>query len=125
MFNYKKLKEIREAHDMSQKEVAKLLNIAATTLSNYERGTRRPGYEFLKSYSVVFNIPMDTLLSDLNNDSINDGLDDYTAVKTLKQNFVILESEKIMALDYSELLKIKEYAELIYSKYRKPKGKHC
>ncbi len=123
MLNYNKLKEIREAHDMTQKEAAKLFNIAPSTLSNYERGTRRPSYEFLMSYSDVFNIPKEVLISDLNDDRVNDKIDDYTAINTAKQNFVILEPEKLMELNYSELLKIKEYAELIYGKYRKTKMK--
>lgn len=120
MFNHKKLKEIREAHDMSQKEVAKLFNIAASTLSNYERGTRRPSHEFLISYSEVFNIPKDELLAALYDESVNDGLDDYNATKV---DFVFLDPERMLELSLSELVAIKDYAEYIYSKRRKGKGK--
>ncbi len=121
MYNYKKLKETREAHDMTQIEVANLLNIAPSTLSNFERGTRTPGYEFVGAFCNLFKIPKDAFLSEFYNEAINDGINDYTAMKLAKQNFVILDPEKIMELEYSELLKIKEYAELIYSKYKKTK----
>jgi len=118
MLNYIKLKEIREAHDMTQKEAARLLNVGPTTLSNYERGTRKPTHEFLMSYSDIFNIPKDELNAIFYDEKVNDGFDTYAASK---ENFVILEPEKLMELTYNERLMIKEYAEYVYIKHKKNK----
>ena len=121
MLNYIKLKEIREAHDMTQKEAARLLNVGPTTLSNYERGTRKPTHEFLMSYSDIFNIPKDELNAIFYEEKVNDGLDAYASTKDVSQSFIIIEPEKLMELSYQERLLIKEYAEYVYSKHKKNK----
>jgi len=119
MFNYKKLKELREAHDMTQKEAARRLNIEASTLSNYERGTRKPTHEFLMAYCEIFNVPKEALNTLFYDAHISDGLDAYEATKTDTQPFVILDPDKLKTLNYTERLMIKEYAEYIYSKHMK------
>jgi transcriptional regulator with XRE-family HTH domain len=119
MFYNNRLKEIRETHNKSQKEIASLLNIAATTLSNYERGTRRPSHEFLMSYLQVFNIPTEQLHNIFYSEHVNDSIDAYGSTKTFMQNYDILEPEKLNELSYSEFLMIKNYAEYIYSNHKK------
>ena len=121
MLNYNKLKEIREAHDMTQKEAAKLLNVEPTTLSNYERNTRKPTHEFLMSYSDIFNISKDELNIIFYDEKVNDGLDAYASTKDVSQSFIILEPKKLMELGYTERLMIKEYAEYVYNKHKKSK----
>lgn len=123
MLNYYKLKEIREAHDMIQKDAAKLLNVEATTLSNYERGTRKPPHEFLLSFCEIFNIPKEELNAIFYEEKVHDTLDPYASIKETNQAFIILEPEKLMELSYTERLMIKKYAEYIYNTHKKSKNK--
>ena len=119
MFNGTKLKEIRNAHNMTQKETAKLFNISAQALSHYERGIRTPNYEFLKLFSKVFNLSYDELTKILFEDALNDSFDPYehTATKAVA-SFTILTPEQIRELPLNELIKIKDFAEYIYKKHK-------
>lgn len=123
MLNYNKLKEIREAHDMTQKEAARLLNVGPTTLSNYERGTRKPTHEFLMSFSDIFNIPKEELNAIFYEGKIHEPMDPYATAKDANLSFIILEPEKLMELSYTERLMIKNYAEYIYSTHKNSKNK--
>ena len=118
MFNGIKLKEIREAHNMTQKEAAKLFNISYQALSNYERGIRIPNNEFLMAFAKQFKLKKEELLELLFDTSIGDGIEPYKAANKSGESFVILTASQMNELPYSELLKIKEYAEMIYEKHR-------
>lgn len=116
MLNGNKLKEIRESCNKSQKETAEKLNISASTLSHYERGTRVPSYDFLFAFSKLFNISIEELVSFVYTPTVNDDIDEYFKPVTSHTDFVILEAEKLRNLPLSELLKIREYAEMLYEK---------
>ena len=120
MYNSRKLKEIRQSHNMTQKDAASLFNITPATLSHYERGQRTPSNEFLNLFAKTFNISAEELMSILFDELINDSIDVYPSKNKLEK-FVFLDSEKMKELPLTELLKIQEYAELIYEKYRKKK----
>ena len=62
-----KLKRLRESKNMLQKELAKDLNIAPTTISGYELETREPDNETLKKIANYFNVSIDYLLDNENN----------------------------------------------------------
>lgn len=119
MFNGMKLKEIREAHNMTQKEAAKLFNISYQALSNYERGTRIPNNEFLMQFAKHFNLMKEELLDLVFDTSVGDGLTPYKTPTKTSETFTILTPSQISELSYSELMKIKEYAEMIYAKHRR------
>ncbi|MBO5757480.1 MAG: helix-turn-helix transcriptional regulator [Clostridia bacterium] len=40
MFVYRRVKDLREDHDLTQKQVAKLLNMQLTVYRRYEKGER-------------------------------------------------------------------------------------
>ncbi len=40
MFVYKRVRDLREDHDKTQKEIAELLNMQVTVYQRYERGER-------------------------------------------------------------------------------------
>ena len=56
------LRELLEDNDITQKQLATDLNIAATTIGNYIRGMREPDFEILKLFAAYFNVTTDYLL---------------------------------------------------------------
>ena len=59
---FMKLKELRIKAHLGQAELAKLLGIAQTTYSGYERGYRKPTPEMLKKLADFFGVTVDELL---------------------------------------------------------------
>ncbi|MCM1055757.1 MAG: helix-turn-helix domain-containing protein [Bacteroides sp.] len=57
-----KLYELLEDRDISQKEFAKTLNIAPTTLNGYIKNKRQPDFELVKRISAALNVSADFLL---------------------------------------------------------------
>lgn len=57
-----KLKYLRERDNLSREVVAKALNIAYPTLSNYENGDRQPDFTTLKNIATYYNVSVDYLL---------------------------------------------------------------
>lgn len=57
------LRELLEEYEISQKEAARELNLAASTLGNYVRNVREPDYETLKNIADYFNVSTDYLLN--------------------------------------------------------------
>jgi transcriptional regulator with XRE-family HTH domain len=62
MFFYERLKGLREDKDLHQEDLAKILNISRTALSNYETGYREPSLATLVKIADYFNISLDYLL---------------------------------------------------------------
>lgn len=57
-----RLKELRTQHSLSQSEVARILKVARSTVSMYEKGDREPNQDILKRISVYFGVPVDFLI---------------------------------------------------------------
>lgn len=57
-----KLKELREDSDLTQKQVAQILNINQITYSQYERGKRSLPIEHLKALCEYYGISADYIL---------------------------------------------------------------
>ena len=57
-----KLCDLREISGMSQNDIAKRINVAASNVSGYERGERTPSVPTLLSLSYVYNCSVDYLL---------------------------------------------------------------
>ena len=56
------LRSLIEERDMTQKELAKILNIAASTLGGYIQGYSEPDFETLKLLASYFDVSTDYLL---------------------------------------------------------------
>ena len=56
--------KIRNEKGLSQEEFASLLGVTKQTISNYERGKRRPDYEVLEAIADVLNVPMGYFLTE-------------------------------------------------------------
>lgn len=59
-----KLKALRTAKKMSQKELAERIGIAKSVISFYESGDRSPSYDVLIKIARIFNVTTDYLLLD-------------------------------------------------------------
>ena len=59
-----KIKEYRESNQMTQKDVAEILNVEPGTISKYESGMIEPNIESLKRLAEKFNITIDELIKD-------------------------------------------------------------
>ena len=56
------VRNLLEERNMTQKELAKALNIAASTLGGYIQGYSEPDFETLKSLASYFSVSTDYLL---------------------------------------------------------------
>ena len=62
MYYYHRLKDMREDHDLAQKEVAAYLGIDQRVYSNYETGKRQIPAHLLVMLSKLYNTSVDYLL---------------------------------------------------------------
>ena len=58
------LKFLRKKYGLQQEELAKILNVKANTVSNYERGVSQPDYKTLLQITEYFNITAQQILYD-------------------------------------------------------------
>lgn len=60
-----RLSKYREASGISQERAAEKLNVSRQTISRWENGVSIPSTENLAKLSELYNVPVDTLLRDL------------------------------------------------------------
>ncbi|WP_278530507.1 helix-turn-helix domain-containing protein [Enterococcus asini] len=71
-----RIAELRKSIGLTQKELAKKLEISPVTLSRYETGDRIPNFDILKKMSEIFNdVPVEFIMKDTDNDKIIEVLD--------------------------------------------------
>lgn len=58
----KRLKEVRKLNGLSQKQLAQLLDLSDTSISNWERGTSYPSLESLVNICTTCNVSANYLL---------------------------------------------------------------
>lgn len=56
------MKDLREDHDLSQKELAKILNLSQRSYSHYENGTRKIPLDVLVALADFYGCSTDYLL---------------------------------------------------------------
>ena len=56
-----KIKEFRLKRNLTQKELAKIVNVGDTTIANYEKGFRSPKKDTMFDLANAFNISIDDL----------------------------------------------------------------
>ncbi len=68
---FENLKGIREDKDITQKDIAKILNVSQNTYSQYETGVISLTAETLIKLSNYYKVSIDYLLDRTNNPEIN------------------------------------------------------
>lgn len=56
------IQELRIEAGMKQNDLAKILNVAPSTISSYEQGINKPDYETLTKLSDLFQVNLDYLV---------------------------------------------------------------
>jgi len=87
MIDIERLKNIREDHDLSQKEMANILNVNRSTYSLWELGINIIPIKYLSRFSDYFNYSIDyTLgLTNIKSTNIKKGFSIITLGKNLKE----------------------------------------
>ena len=67
---YKRIRDLREDKDMTQTQIAEILNCSQRVYSNYERGDIDIPIEILKKLADFHNVSVDYILERTNNKTI-------------------------------------------------------
>lgn len=59
----KKLQEIRKKLNLSQEQIAAQTNTTYRAYTSYERGDRKPSFEFLENLAIKFNVDLNWLIA--------------------------------------------------------------
>ena len=59
---YKRIRDLREDHDLTQKELSKVLNCSQQVYSNYELGQRDIPSDILIKLSAFYKVSVDYIL---------------------------------------------------------------
>lgn len=69
-----KLKELRIFYNMTQDDIAELLDMSRTSFSKYENGAANPPLNVLRKLSAIYNVPIEYLIHDeVTSITLNDG----------------------------------------------------
>ena len=68
---YKRIRELREDKDLTQKKMAELINCSQQVYSNYELGQRDIPTDILIKLSKIHDVSVDYILEITNNMNIN------------------------------------------------------
>ena len=61
MYYLSRLRDLRQDHDLKQKEVAELMHTSNTTIVNHETGKVKPTIAQKKMYSEIYGVPEDDI----------------------------------------------------------------
>lgn len=59
---YRRIRDLREDHDLTQKEVSSILSCSQQVYSNYELGQRDIPTDILIKLSAIYNVSVDYIL---------------------------------------------------------------
>lgn len=61
MFIYRRIRDLREDHDKTQKEIAEILNMQTTVYQRYERGEREVPFWVAIKLAKYYDVTLDYL----------------------------------------------------------------
>lgn len=94
------LRQLLSDHDLTQKQLAANLNIAASTLGNYIQNSREPDFETLKKLAHYFGVSVDYLLDNSTRSTITHAEEELLQLfrrLTPIQQEIYLEQGKVIA----------------------------
>ena len=120
-----RIRELRKQKKMTQKELAKHLQIADSTLSYWEQGRYEPDIDALKQLSSFFHVSIDHILcSDMSDkEKLDKGVDSVVgeAKKIYRDEIsnILPSRSEFEGLTIEEIDKLAEYAEFLKSQRNK------
>lgn len=100
------LRALLEERKLTQKELAKQLNLAPSTMGSYVQNTREPDFDTLKTIAKYFDVSTDYLLDFTSNQTLSHQEDDLLRVfrsLTSTQKEICLEQCKaFVKVNYKE-----------------------
>lgn len=109
-----KLRNLRIRHNLTQLDIAKELGISQQAYANYENSNRVPPVKTLEKIAAVFNISLETLLSTIESDELQDDTleeflnKSYTAFHSTKNAKILLKKYGFEELKEEESWKLVE-----------------
>ena len=68
---FRRIRDLRIDHDLTQKQISQILNCSQQVYSNYELGQRDIPTDILIGLSIYYNVSVDYILELTNNPHIN------------------------------------------------------
>lgn len=96
-----KLRSLRKAKKLSQKEFGKIFGLAESTIGMYEREERKPDFELLNKFASFFEVSTDYLLGRTDNPTISSQDDE-------EEEFQAFINDPELGIWYKELPKSDE-----------------
>ena len=100
-----RIKSLRKAKKITQKQLGDVLGVAESTISMYESGNRQPDVDTMRKIADYFNVTIDYLIGGENiSSSDKDELDE----KIIKIFGSLSEADQAQILDYARYLLMRE-----------------
>ena len=96
-----KLKQLRKARNLKQDDIAHIFGISRGSVSNWEKGRRKPNIQQLEELAKFYNISLDYFAEETKKDEVVELLD--RARKILHDDNVATEKKEKL---YKEIMKL-------------------
>lgn len=100
------LRTLIEERNLTQKELAKRLNIAPSTMGSYVQNTREPDFNTLKLLAKYFDVSTDYLLDYPSNQTKNHQEDDllriFRSLSSTQKDICIEQCKAFVKINYKE-----------------------
>lgn len=110
------LRTLIEEREITQKELARQLNIAPSTLGSYVQNTREPDFSTLKTIARYFNVSIDYLL-DYSSGKTADHQEDellriFRSLSQEQKNICIEQCRVFVRMNYKERSALKKISDI-------------
>lgn len=100
------LRALIEERNLTQKELAKQLNLAPSTMGSYVQNTREPDFDTLKMIAKYFDVSTDYLLDFNSNQTISHQEDDliriFRSLSPTQKDICLEQCKAFVKINYRE-----------------------
>lgn len=100
-----RIKSLRKAKKITQKQLGDVLGVAESTISMYESGNRQPDVDTMRKIADYFNVTIDYLIG---GENISSSDKDELDKKIIKIFDSLSENDQAQVLDYARYLLMRE-----------------
>lgn len=105
-----KIKKLREQKNLTQDQLAKLVNLSQQTIDHYEKGRAKPSIDTVSLFADVFSVSTDYLL---------DRTDDPSPHPKIETTGAQCTNDPLSELPPEARRSVEEFIDYIYKKYGK------